>query len=276
MGGESTINLNQLRPETIALGTKLQQSVPNPFYRLIGTGPLAAQSVPLAYLLTAFPQFTEVDNMFPTGGYSVYHAFQLKVQKRFSHGLTWLLTFTGQKSIDDYSILSNVGNNTGGIQNIYDGKGERSVSSNDRSRRLVISGTYQLPVGRGKALGKNWNRAVDALIGGWQINGISTYQTGFPISVTAQNTCTNCGINTLRPNNNGHSAALSGPVSQRLNKYFDTSVFSQPAPFTLGNVARRFPTCAAQLHRISISRCSRASSPLSASRSHSAPRPSIY
>jgi hypothetical protein len=82
---------------------------------------------------------------------------------------------------------------------------------------------------------------VDSLIGGWQINGISTYQTGFPISVTAQNTCTNCGINTLRPNNNGQSAERSGPVSQRLNKYFDTSVFSAPAPFTLGNVARTLP-----------------------------------
>src|SRR5437879_11167243 len=92
-----------------------------------------------------------------------------------------------------------------------------------------------------KALGKNWNRAMDSLIGGWQINGISTYQTGFPISVTAQNTCTKCGINTLRPNNNGQSAALSGPVSQRLNKYFATSVFSQPAAFTLGNVARTLP-----------------------------------
>jgi hypothetical protein len=63
---------------------------------------------------------------------------------------------------------------------------ERAVSSNDRSRRLVISGTYQLPLGRGTALGKNWNRAVDALMGGWQVNGIWTYHTGFPISVTAQ------------------------------------------------------------------------------------------
>jgi hypothetical protein len=241
MAGENTMNLNQLTPEIIALGTKLQQSVPNPFYRIITTGPEAAAAVPLAYLLTSFPQFTEVDNMFPTGGYSEYDAFQLKVQKRFSHGLNWLFSFTGQKTIDDFSILSNVGNSTGGIQNIYDGKGERSLSSNDRSRRMVISGTYQVPLGKGKALGRHWNRAVDALLGQWQVNGIYSYQTGFPISVTAQNTCTNCGINTLRPNNNGQSAKLEGPVSQRLNKYFDTSVFLQPAAFTLGNVARTLP-----------------------------------
>jgi hypothetical protein len=241
MAGENTMNINQLRPETIALGTKLQGSVPNPFYKLITTGPEAAANVPLAYLLSPFPQFTEVDNMFPTGGYSEYNALQLKVEKRMGHGLTTLVSFTGQKSIDDFSILSNVGNNTGGIQNIYNGQAERAVSSNDRSRRLVISGTYQLPLGRGKALGKSWNRGVDALIGGWQVNGIYTYQTGFPLSVTAQNTCTNCGINTLRPNNNGQSAELSGPVSQRLTKYFNTSVFSQPAAFTLGNAPRTLP-----------------------------------
>src|SRR5215475_748022 len=183
----------------ISLGTKLQQSVPNPFYKIITTGPEAAATVPLAYLLTEYPQYTEVDNMFPTGGYSEYHALQLKVEKRMSHGLTMLASFTGQKLIDNFSILSNVGNSTGGVQNIYDGRGERSVSSNDRSRRLVISGTYELPFGRGRRFGKNWNRGVDALIGSWQINAISSYQTGFPISVTAANNCTNCGINTLRP-----------------------------------------------------------------------------
>jgi hypothetical protein len=241
MGGENTINLNQLTPDFIALGTKLQQSVPNPFYKIITTGPESTPNVPLAYLLTPFPQYTEVDNMFPTGGYSEYNALQVKVEKRFSHGLRTLVSFTGQKSIDDFSILSNVGNSTGGIQNIYNNAAERAVSSNDRSRRLVISGTYQLPIGRGKALGKNWNRAIDALIGGWQMNGIYTFQTGFPISVTAVNNCTNCGINTLRPNNNGQSAELSGPVSQRLSKYFNTSVFTQPAAFTLGNTGRTLP-----------------------------------
>jgi hypothetical protein len=178
----------------------------------------------------------------------------LKVEKRFSYGLTTLLSFTGQKLIDDFSQLSNVGNSTGGIQNIYNGRGERAVSSNDRSRRLVISGTYELPFGRGKLLGRNWSRAVDSLIGEWQVNGIYTYQTGFPISVTAANTCTNCGVNTIRPNNNGHSAELSGPVSQRLNQYFNTAVFSQPLPFTFGNTARTLPDVRAPSgHNIDLS-----------------------
>ncbi|HEY1340153.1 MAG TPA: hypothetical protein VGF59_21730, partial [Bryobacteraceae bacterium] len=234
-------NLNQLTPDAIALGTRLQQSVLNPFFGIITTGPESGATIPLSYLLAPFPQFTTVFASYPIGGYSIYHAFQLKIEKRFSRGLATLVSYTAQKLIDDFSQISNVGNSTGGIQDIYNGRAERAVSSNDRSQRLVISGTYELPFGRGKAFGKHWNRAVDAMAGGWQVNGIYTFQTGFPISVTTQNSCTNCGINTLRPNNNGHSATLSGPISQRLNKYFDTSVFSQPAPFTFGNTGRTLP-----------------------------------
>ena len=239
--GENQLNIDQLTPAAIALGTRLQQSVANPFYGIITTGPESTATIPLYYLLAPFPQFTAVQASYPTGGYSSYNALQLKVEKRMSHGLTTLLSFTGQKMIDDFSQISSVGNQAGGIQNIYDDQQQRSVSSNDRSRRLVISGTYELPFGRGKALGKNWNRAVDAAIGGWQVNGIFTYQTGFPLAVTAANNCTGCGINTLRPNNNGQSAELSGPVSQRLNQYFNTSVFSQPAAFTFGSTGRTLP-----------------------------------
>ena len=171
------------------------------------------------------------------------------MEKRLSHGLSTLLSFTGQKLIDDYGIIQNVGNNTGGIQNIYDDRAERGVSPNDISKRLVISGLYHLPFGRGQTFGANSNRVLDSLLGGWQVNAIATYQTGFPISVTTQNTCTNCGINTLRPNNNGHSAALSGPISGRLNGYLDASVFSQPAPFTLGNTGRTLPDVRAPSHQ---------------------------
>src|SRR5207248_8101152 len=71
---------------------------------------------------------------------------------------------------------------------------------------------------------------------GWQINSITTIQSGTPLSISANNVS---GLSnpTERANNNGHSAVLSGDVHDRLNRYFDTGVFSQPLPFTLGNVA---------------------------------------
>ena len=73
---------------------------------------------------------------------SDYNAFQLKVEKRFNHGLSALLSFTGQKLIDDFAIISNVGNSTGGIQNIYNGQGragcffERPLEAPGHQRHL--------------------------------------------------------------------------------------------------------------------------------------------
>ncbi len=237
--GETDYNLNQLTPAALALGTQLQQAVPNPFLGVIATGPLSSATIPRSYLLAPFPQYTSVIGSYLTGGYSFYHSFQVKVEKRFSQGLTALVAFTGQKLIDNYSIISNVGNNSG-IQNIYDPKGQRSISSNDISRRLVISGNYALPFGRGMKFGSHWNAFVNSLGGGWQVNGIATYQTGFPLALTTQNT-SNSGSTSLRPNNSGTSAALDGPISARLNRYFDTSQFTQPAPFTFGTTARTLP-----------------------------------
>ncbi len=182
------------------------------------------------------------------------------MEKRFSQGLSFLLAFTGQKLIDNYSVIENLGNNTGGIQNIYNEAAERAVSPNDISKRLVVSGLYQIPFGRGQHFGSHWNRAVDAFAGGWQLNGIATYQTGFPLSVTTQNTCTNCGNNSLRPNNNGQSAALSGPVSSRLNRYLNSAVFCNRRRSPSATPVERFPRCALRVYRTSIFPCSSNSS----------------
>ncbi len=103
--GENDYNLDQLSPAALTLGTKLQQSVPNPFFGTILTGPLAAATVPESFLAAPYPQFTGIQASYITGGSAVYHAFQLKVEKRFSHGLSALVSFTGQKLIDDYAII---------------------------------------------------------------------------------------------------------------------------------------------------------------------------
>jgi hypothetical protein len=230
-------NLNQLRPEQ--LSSQLQQAVKNPFFGLISTGTLSAATVPNSLLAVRFPQFTSVGLQFPSGATSIYHSFQLKGEKRFSSGLSLLVAYTFQKLIDNNSITAVVGTNAA-IQNQYDMRSERSVSANDISQVLSVSYVYQLPFGKGRRFGASWNRAVDAAIGGWQVNGIGTLNSGLPVAVTTQNTS---GANnaSLRPNNNGHSARLDGSVKDRLNKYFNTSVFSQPAPFTLGNTGRVLP-----------------------------------
>src|SRR5206468_876341 len=98
-------------------------------------------------------------------------SLQLKAQKRFGSGLSFLVAYTAQKLIDDSSTTAVVGA-ASSLQNIYNMRGERAVSSNDVSQLLTISYVYELPFGRRKHFGSGWNRAVDAALGGWQVNGI--------------------------------------------------------------------------------------------------------
>jgi Carboxypeptidase regulatory-like domain/TonB-dependent Receptor Plug Domain/TonB dependent receptor len=235
--GENDWNANQLTPAALALGTQLEQSVANPFNGIITTGAEAGATIPESYLKAPFPQFTAVDLSYLVGGYEIYNSYQIKVNKRFSHGLSALVSYTGQKQIDDYSGIQNVGNITGGIQNIYDQQAERAVSSNNISRALVVSAVYNLPLGRGQTIGGNWSKPVDALLGGWQLNGITTQQNGFPLSPSTQNT-SDSGSNVLRPNLTGVSPVVKGSVKSKLNDYLNSAAFSQPAPFTFGNAPR--------------------------------------
>jgi hypothetical protein len=104
----------------------------------------------------------------------------------------------------------------------------------------VFSGVYELPFGKGRRFGAGMTRLADSLVGGWQVNGIVTIQSGAPLQIGATNTI---GLFTkaARANNNGTSGAKSGDVRKRMNGYFNQSVFSQPAPFTFGTLGTRVP-----------------------------------
>ena len=234
---ENNWNINQLSPQALTLGSALQQSVANPFYGIIKTGPESSQTIPRSYLEASYPQYTTVYASYLVGGFVLYDSIQAKLEKRLSHGLSMLVSYTGAKQIDDSSIISNVGNNTGGIQDIWNPLGESSLSSNDVSRNLTISGVYDLPFGRGQQFGSSWSRPVNAVFGGWQINGITYQQTGFPLSPTTQDT-SDSGGNVLRPNLTGISPIVPGSIRSRLKEYLNLAAFSQPAPFTFGNARR--------------------------------------
>ena len=115
---------------------------------------------------------------------------------------------------------------------------ERSVSSRDTPHRFVASYLYELPFGKGRYLLRQLPNALESVIGGWQFNGITTIQSGTALGIAALNTAGTFG-QTEYANNNGKSGALSGRAQDRLNRWFDTSVFSQPDPYTYGNVSPR-------------------------------------
>ena len=120
-------------------------------------------------------------------GYSHYNAMNIKFEHR-ARDLAVTSVFTWAKSMDDKSAAAGVGA-TGsgyqGIENNHDPALDYGPSDFDVDHRFVSSYVYQLPIGRGKKLLGGVNRAADLLVGGWEITGITTFQTGFPFGITA-------------------------------------------------------------------------------------------
>src|SRR3954447_12322381 len=224
---ESGLDIDQLDPRYLSLGSQLNQLVSNPFYGVVSNGVLAARQVSRAQLLRPYPQFTSIVPLYSSGASSTYHSLQSKFTKRFSHGLQFDGSYTWSKVLD---------NGGADHQNSYDIAADRAVTTYDVPHRLVVSYIYELPFGRGRHFGSNTSGIVNWVLGGWQVNGITTVQSGTPLRITANNT-SGLGNPIERANTDGRSPVLTGDVRSRLNHYFDTSVFSQPAPFTLGNTA---------------------------------------
>jgi len=227
---------NQIPDQYLALGNNLIQQVRNPFLGLIpATAPLGQATVVDGQLLRRFPQFTGFGSLRSKTGSSIYHSMQMRVERRFSQGFTFLASYTVSKMIDDGSpgILAFTGS-VPSFQDYNNRHLERAVSSQEVPQRFVLSGVYELPIGPGKRF-LTRGGAVGKVAGGWQLNGISTIQSGIPLALTAATNPTlgQVGAGALRPDNNGKSAKLTGPTVDRLNRYFDTSVFSQPGPFRL-------------------------------------------
>jgi hypothetical protein len=170
-------------------------------------------------------------------GNSIYHALVSRVEKRFSSGLTLLTSYTFSKAIGDTCGNSAIGETSGcGAQDLRNLRAERSVDNIDVPHRLVVSGVYELPVGKGRRFGANAPRFVNAVLGGWSVGSIVVRASGRPYNVLSQGNPANTGSVMVvnRPNVNGNP--YSG--ERTLNRDFDTSVFTNNAPFTFGNAGR--------------------------------------
>src|SRR6185437_14366080 len=106
-----------------------------------------------------------------------------------------------------------------GFQNSNNLRGEKSLGNLDVPKRFTLSYNWELPFGKGhRWLGSN--RFEQMVAGGWQVNGVTTAQSGFPLGMGTSVNQTNSYGGGSRPNSNGQSAALSGPVEDRLGQYF--------------------------------------------------------
>jgi Carboxypeptidase regulatory-like domain len=201
----------------------LTSNVANPFQGLLPATNLNGSTVTVAQLLRPYPQYFGDNSVLvqPQNlGYSSYQMLDARLEKRLSHGLQFLVSYSFSKMISAISML-----------NPSDPSPERRIASEDRPQRFVISSGYQLPFGKGKLLAKGARPWQDALIGGWKVSGIMTIQSGPLLSW-------------------GNLIYYGGDLNldaRRVSGAFDTTRFNTVSAQQLANNIRTFPTAFSNL-----------------------------
>jgi len=243
-------NINQLPESVINDPANSACNGPAPACPLMD--PMTGGLTPAAQAMLPFPQYVAVNQNRAYWGSSIYNGLQARFQKHFEQGSFTQVAYTWSKMISDVdSLLSFVEDATSatGPQNQYNHQAERSISGFDVPQRIQISYFLALPFGKGQLLANGASGFSDKLVSGWGLNGITTFQTGFPMAFQAQATTLSSDFNagTPRPDiTSGCQQTVSGSAEARLNKYFNTSCFTQPGNFSFGSASRNQSNLRAQ------------------------------
>jgi len=236
-------NMNVLPDQYLSMGTALTQNVANPYAGKV-PGTLGAATITRKQSLLPFPYYGAITVTSPRDGNFHGDSAIIAVQRHSNHGLTLLASYTFSKLLDN------------GIQNALDGyigissapgdvtpqdpnnrQAEYSLDPTDVKHRIVGSALYELPFGHGRRFLANHSGFIDRLVGGWQGNTIVTMQSGLPIEITGANNSA-----ASRPSFvPGKTAANVNLSTHTITKWFDTTVFQNPDPYTFGNVPRVLP-----------------------------------
>ena len=186
-----------------------------------------------------FPNFGVYINS-DWSGYSNYNALNAKLEHR-ARGALVTLAYTWAKSTDSKSAAAGIGasgfNGWQGFLDNHDPKRDHGLSDFDVDHRLVGSFVYNLPFGQGEKFAGESTGVKNAIVGGWQVNGIYTWQHGFPLTVTAQDLG---GVLDTFGTNRADLVGDPTPsgFNPDINKWFNTAAFSQPALGQFGTVGR--------------------------------------
>jgi hypothetical protein len=234
-------------------GAYLRQTVPNPFFGTITSGPLSTATIQRARLLVPHPHYNSA-NRPGYDGESRYHALQLRADKRFSAGASVSANYTFSKNTTNVEsttgwLEGGAGTPIAGFQT-NDLKNEMALSSFDVRHRFVLNYTVDLPFGAGRRFLGDASGLLEYLVGGWSVHGVATLQSGYPIGFTATPNLIGNGYG-LRPNVDPNcDKTVSGSALDRLDQWFNTSCFSVPSTgsaadprlrWQLGNAPRTDP-----------------------------------
>ena len=229
-------------------------TVPNPFFGIITdpTSPLSRETVQLGQLLKQQPQYTATLNTLPPwkgpNGNDFNASFEsLQVSyKKTTDDLTFTLAYTLSENITNSDSFENgfLGPATGYQDNVTF-QNERSLSAEDVRHRMVAGWVYSLPFGRGQRFGAGMNPVLDKIVGGWEVGGILTFSSGFPVGrnfISPDRTGAFGGSN--RSNLVGDPClSTSRPRGDEIAQWVNPSAFAAPEPFAFGTTPRNLPGC---------------------------------
>ena len=183
-----------------------------------------------------YPQFGIYINS-DWSGNSSYNSMNVKLEHRTGSFL-FTTVYTWAKSIDVKSAAAGIGSADTGWQGFLDNhnvRRDRGLSDFDVDHRLVSSFVYNLPVGRNAKYLSSIGKPANAILGGWQVNGIATFQRGFPYPIFAKD------LGGLLDNFSNRANLVGNPHAnfhQSVAEWFNTAAFAQPPAGVLGNSGR--------------------------------------
>lgn len=234
-----------LSPFTAAGRTLLNSTVSSPAAAAAGVSkPFGSfrDNLSVAWSLRPFPQYSTIDTAGGNGdrsGSSKYHALILKLEKRYSSGLTFLTSYVFSKILTDADSAW-VG---GAAMDMYNRKLEYSIGQLDQTHNLKLSYVYELPLGKGRKYMTSGGLS-NAVLGGWRLGGVQTYSSGTPVGIG-----TTVGFPIFAGANRATISTYEGwrkePAGERFDPfqepYINRSVFPDQPTDRLGNMTRYNP-----------------------------------
>jgi hypothetical protein len=234
-------NLNQLTVAQLSQGSPLLQRVTNPYFGVIPrSSSLGDPTIPVAQLLKPYPEYTTVSLYRNNVGTTSYQGLEFRLSQRLSHGLTYSVSYTRSKLVDDASSVFDASILTGPIANYpvadsFNRALERDYSTGDIPNVFVSSAVWDIPVGTGRV--HQLRGVLGAVANDWTLTALVTLESGIPLAVT-QTTNFNAfaGFGTQRPNLVGDPELAASQRSPAA--WFNTAAFAVAPQFTIGSASR--------------------------------------
>jgi hypothetical protein len=197
---------------------------------------------PVEYLPEPYANLGVGQNLIENATSANYNSLQVKLEKRFSHGLSWLSSYTWSKSLDTASATRDGGPDgwlSMSTPHIFNYRLDYGPSTFDVKHNFVNSAIYELPFGHGKKWGGSWSTPADKVLGGWQIGGISVIRTGLPASCLVDNDAAVSNASFEIDNCDSIAGTNGNAGPHRLNQWWDITAFALPTDEAVfGNSAR--------------------------------------